>query len=228
VPVPGFGEYRDEEGAPFYCSRERDFATPENTYAEILRRFTAVVRNGIHMAYKKPQPIELEQLVDWHRSIFASTFPHQAGVLRAGPSFFGTRWNEDGRSRRRMVEGAAPERVRDELRIALGRYNGEIRTRPPERRLYREGLTTAAELYAEILRIHPFEDGNLRTAFPALQVALISLGVRPVDFEGEVERHDAALGWALKDVDTRTAEPFVDFLDERIQTASQDRWWDVP
>lgn len=206
MSVPGFGEHRDEEGAPFYLSREREFATPERTYAEILRRFTAVVRNGIHTALKTPQPIELEDLVAWHRSIFSSTFPHQAGVLRPGPSWFGVRWSEDGRPRRRMVEGVPPDRMRDELRAALGSYNAELRSRQPERRPYLEGLRTAAELYAAILRVHPFEDGNLRTAFPALQIALISLGVRPVDFEGDVADHDDALGWAIKDIGERTAK----------------------
>lgn len=72
-----------------------------------------------------------------------------------------------------------------------------------------------------ILRIHPFEDGNLRTAFPALQGALISLGAAPVDFEAAVAEHDEALGWALRpDFENRSLEPFVDLLIRRMHQAS--------
>ena len=50
------------------------------------------------------------------------------------------------------------------------------------------------------------DDGNLRSAFPALQGALVSLGGRTVDFQAALTEHDEALGWALRpDAENRTA-----------------------
>lgn len=87
-----------------------------------------------------------------------------------------------------------------------------------------DAARTAATVYAEILRIHPFEDGNLRAAFPALQCALVSLGALPVDFEAAVAEHDEALGWALRpEEERRTVAPFAEMLLGRIRDAGQDR-----
>jgi hypothetical protein len=72
----------------------------------------------------------------------------------------------------------------------------------------------------DILRIHPFDDGNLRGALPALQAALVSLGSPMVHFEAAVAEHDEALGWALRaDAESRTVEPFVELLLSRIRAS---------
>lgn len=216
MSVPGFGDLRDEPDAPFYLSREREFATPEKTAAEILRRFSGVVFNVIDAADRAPITLELEDVIGWHRAVFTSTFPHQAGQLRSGPTFFGVQWIEDGKHRHRMAQGAEPRFQRDEIRSALGAYNQEVRT--GRSRSLRAALTHAVALYTSLLRIHPFEDGNLRAAFPALQAALVSLGSFPVFFPHAVEEHDDAIGWALRpDGEHRSIEPFVDLLQARTE-----------
>jgi hypothetical protein len=104
-------------------------------------------------------------------------------------------------------------------------YNVELERCGPERRQLADALRTAAELYAALLRIHAFEDGNLRAAFPALQGALISLGAAPVHFESAVAEHDEAIGWALRPEATRhTVEPFVELLRARIEAAAGSAW----
>lgn len=227
MSVPGFGELRDEPDAPFYRSRERDFATPEKTAAEILRRFSAVVFNVIDAADRRPLTFELEGIVGWHRSVFASTFPHQAGVIRSGQAYFGIRWTEGGTARRRIAEGSEPAAIRDNVRSAVRTYNAAART--GQVRTLRESLTLAAALYAELLRIHPFEDGNLRAAFPALQGALVSLGAFPVYFPRAIAEHDEAIGWALRaDAENRTIEPFVDLLESRTNRAMRRGRHDLP
>lgn len=227
MSVPGFGELRDEPDAPFYRSRDRDFATPEKTAAEILRRFSAVVFNVIEAADRRPLTFELEDIMGWHRSVFASTFPHQAGVIRSAQAYFGIRWTEGGATRRRMAEGSEPAAVRDDVRTAVRTYNAVART--SQVRPLRESLTLAATLYAELLRIHPFEDGNLRAAFPALQGALVSLGAFPVYFPHAIAEHDEAIGWALRpDSENRTIEPFVDLLERRTNKAIRRGRHDLP
>jgi len=221
VVVPGFEDFRDEEGAPFYRSSVRAFATPEATLVEILRRFRSVMLGALEAAERRPVAIEVGDVLAWHRAIFASTFPHEAGEVRSGPTWFGVRWREHETLRRRMVEGVEPRHVRDDLWQVLKRYNDELRSRRPRERSLREALGAAAQLYAELLTIHPFEDGNLRAAFPALQTALLSLGAPAVHFHGAVAEHDEALGWALRpDAEMRTIQPFVDLLKKRIAESS--------
>lgn len=225
--VPGFSVIRDEPDAPFYLSRERGFSTPDATAAEILRGFSCVLFNVIEAADQAPMTLELEDVVGWHRLVFASTFPHQAGQVRSGPTYFGVRWTEPGTARRRMAQGSDPASIRDELRAALTAYNVEART--GRTRSLRAALTIAATLYADILRIHPFDDGNLRSAFPALQGALVSLGTFPVYFPNAIEEHDDAIGWALRpDAERRTVDPFVDLLEARTQRGVREGPRDVP
>jgi prophage maintenance system killer protein len=79
------------------------------------------------------------------------------------------RWREDGETQGGLVYVTDPGRTREELRAAFAAYNTERERRAPEQRSVREAAIAAASLYADILRTHPFEDGNLRVAFPALQ-----------------------------------------------------------
>jgi prophage maintenance system killer protein len=56
-----------------------------------------------------------------------------------------------------------------------------------------------ATLYAGILRVHPFADGNHRVGFVAMSSALWSLGLSNIEFEDddEVIIHDDTLAPAL-------------------------------
>jgi hypothetical protein len=75
----------------------------------------------------------------------------------------------------------------------------------------------------------PFEDGNLRASFPALQGALISLGAAPVHFDQAVAEHDEALGWALRpEAEKRTVVPIVELLARRTDEAAGAGWRRVP
>jgi fido (protein-threonine AMPylation protein) len=229
VIVPGFAEFHDAEDAPFYCSSVPAIATPQATAAEILRCFSDVVFGVLESARRRPRPMELDDLVRWHRATFRSTFPYQAGVVRSAPTWFGVRWREASDIKRRTVKGTDPSRVREQLRAVFRAYNAELEARPPQQRSFREALTAAAQLYAELLRIHPFEDGNLRAAFPALQGALVSLGAAPVHFERAVAEHDEAVGWALRPgAEQRTLGPFVELLARRTEEAAAQGWRGVP
>jgi fido (protein-threonine AMPylation protein) len=222
---PGFAPFRDEEDAQFFRSSVRPFDSPEATAGEIVRRFSQVVFAVMDEASRRPCHLGLDDLLRWHRATFKTTFPYQAGELRTGPTWFGVRWREQGELRRRTVTGSDPALVRDELRGAFATYNTERERRGPERRPLAVALGTAADLYAGLLRIHPFEDGNLRAAFPALQCALISLGAAPVHFEQAVAEHDEAIGWALRpEPALRSTEPFVELLRARIEGAARSGW----
>jgi fido (protein-threonine AMPylation protein) len=218
-PFPGFAAFRDDESSPFYRSHLPAFGT-----AEITGRLTRVVSAVVREAAWRPLPIGLEHLLRWHTAIFKTTFPYQAGQIRSAQTEFGARWREDGELRRSVIHGSDPGLVRAELRTAFAAYNTERERHTPEQRSARETAIVAASLYADILRTHPFEDGNLRGAFPALQVALVSLGGRVVDFEEALAEHDEALGWALRsDAENRTVVPFAELLLMRMSASGRRR-----
>lgn len=223
-PFPGFARFRDDRDAPFFASRMPAFPTPEATAAEVVACFSRVVFAVMREASRQPRRMNRADLVRWHRATFRTTFPFQAGRLREDAAAFEIRWREAGKLRKRPAEGSKVELVPAELDAAFAAYNAELAARAPEQRTLREAVSAAAALYAELLRIHPFEDGNLRAAFPALQAALISLGATAVDFDDAVSDHDEALGWALRpEPELRRLEPFVDLLVQRITMASTGR-----
>jgi prophage maintenance system killer protein len=73
-------------------------------------------------------------------------------------------------------------------------------------------------LYAGILRVHPFVDGNHRVSFVALSTALWSLGLPNVEFEDDADTiaHDDALVPALESKQG-SVEPFAQLLADLIQ-----------
>jgi len=75
-----------------------------------------------------------------------------------------------------------------------------------------QALAPPAALYVAVLRVHPFIDGNLRAAFVALQVALRSIGLPGVAFVRVRERHDEAIGWAVRGDEAQALDPLVALL----------------
>ena len=220
-PFPGFAGFRDARDAPFYSSRMPGFSTAETTAAEVVVCFSRVVFAVMREASRRPLRMSRADLLRWHRATFRTTFPYQAGKFREEAAVFEIRWREGGELRRQPLHGSAVFSIATEVDAAFAAYHAELAAHTPEQRTLREAVVGAAALYAELLRIHPFEDGNLRAAFPALQGALISLGAAAVDFEGAVAEHDEALGWALRsDAGHRTLEPFVDLIVRRITKAA--------
>lgn len=211
--VPGFTHIRDERGSALHLSRLPRLRTAGETGAEVLRCFSGVVFEVLESAARRPLRMSSDSLLRWHRATFRSSFPEHAGRFRDDGASFGIRWREHGRLCTDGVSGAPVERMGEELDAAFAAYNGELEARAPERRTTREAVTAAATLYTELLRIHPFPDGNHRACFPALQGALVSLGATAVHFEGAVDAHDDALARAVqRDPARRTIEPFAELL----------------
>lgn len=133
---------------------------------------------------------------------------------------YGALWRENGVQQRQLMDGLPVEEVRPALNVAFAAYDAELRRCEPARRHADEAIRTAVTLYAEVLRIHPFPDGNTRTTFPLLQVALRSLGGVPCHFAGGELARREALGWAVQpDPTRRTVEPLVAFVRERMETS---------
>jgi prophage maintenance system killer protein len=117
------------------------------------------------------------------------------------------------------LEGAAPETVRSELQTVCSSFNRQADALgDPDTTSVLDRTRVVAALYAGILRVHPFVDGNHRVSFVALSAALWSFGLPNVEFEDDAETiaHDDALVPALESKNG-DVEPFVQILADLIR-----------
>ncbi|HEY4812206.1 MAG TPA: Fic family protein [Solirubrobacteraceae bacterium] len=120
----------------------------------------------------------------------------------------------------RQIEGTAPDALVRDLAEVCTAFNGST----PQFDRHDIGITeqtrVVAALYAGILRVHPFADGNHRTAFVALSAALWSLGLPAVEFadDKDMTGHDSAVAPVLISRDG-DIEPFARLLATRIEDA---------
>ncbi|MGH2853137.1 MAG: Fic family protein [Solirubrobacteraceae bacterium] len=168
--------------------------------------------------WRRPLVIDIERVRWWHGAIFARQFPHDGGRFRKERAFFGV-MVRDGRIR--QIEGSPPEAVRHDLAEVCQAFNTALEQLNTPHVGALDRARTVGALYAGILRVHPFADGNHRTAFVALSAALWSLGMPAVEFADDEDMidHDDALIPALLSREGEI-EPFARLLVSRIERAS--------
>lgn len=227
--VGQFADFHDHPESPFYASAALGLG-PVETWEHITRRMDDLI-GRVCAANSPVDPFEIspEVLSSWHEEIFGDVFPDEAGRLR---------WRRDGdwdhvffgadigtvRSRQiKELRGAHPRKIRDLLRRACRQAITSIseiqrQLRAGEEPDFEEAVYAAARLYGKILRIHPWPDGNLRTAFVALQAALSALDLAAVEFK-DLARHDDMLGIAFQG-DDRPYEGLAALIAEILQEAA--------
>lgn len=207
---------------PHYCDREESRfyqasgLSPELTWRALGDELARVLGDAQRAFWRVPLRMDPERVCWWHGAIFARHFPHDSGRFRRDRAFFGVVIPNGGM---RQLEGAAPEAIRGELQTvcsSFNRYADEIGNLDATAVLNR--TRAVAALYAGILRVHPFVDGNHRVSFVALSAALWSFGLPNVEFEDDAETvaHDDALVPALESKDG-SIEPFAQLLADLIQ-----------
>jgi fido (protein-threonine AMPylation protein) len=215
----GFESFRDSDTAPYYRSERRRLSS-EETWTFINQRLHGLMRGVNDLARTGPVAITPDQLHRWHRYMFGEDF-WSGGRVRRGDIEYLARIVEKGAVRERRQRGSAPDRIRGDLEAACRAFQAHINSvlvGGGEVEM-KAGALAATELYAGILRIHPYEDGNGRAAFVALQAALRSQGMYAVSFD-DITRHDEALGPALRsDIDPNPG-PFAELVIERINAAA--------
>ncbi len=161
--------------------------------------------------------MDAERVRWWHGAIFGRSFPHDGGRFRRERAFFGVVTDRGGM---RQIEGSSPDALLRDLAEVCAAFNDGIARLDQRRTGIAEQTRVAAALYAGILRVHPFADGNHRTAFVALSAALWSLGLPAVEFadDKDMTDHDHAVAPALVSPN-RDIEPFARLLATRIEHA---------
>ncbi len=205
--------YRDREESRFY---QASGLLPEQTWQALGDELARVLDGAQRAFWRIPLSMDAERVRWWHGAIFAHHFPHDGGRFRRDRAFFGVVMPNGGM---RQLEGAAPEAIRSELQAVCSSFNRHAEALGnPDSTGILDRTRVVATLYAGILRVHPFADGNHRVSFVALSAALWSLGLPNVEFEDDTETiaHDDVLVPALASK-TGSIEPFGQLLADLIQ-----------
>jgi fido (protein-threonine AMPylation protein) len=210
----GFDGFRDSLEAPFYRAGA---SSPGETWAEAARRVNLVIESATAAARHRSVEMTVEHICRWHRGIFLTTFKSDAGRVREDYEHarFGIPIEIDGELIRSAMRGVLPKSaILTRLHAACETFNARRASleRGGQAPSAVEGVAPAADLYAEILEIHPFVDGNLRAAYVALQVGLVSLGLPTVRFGRVIARHDECLGLAIRQDAERTSAPLTELI----------------
>jgi prophage maintenance system killer protein len=117
------------------------------------------------------------------------------------------------------ARASAGARVSTRLEKSCRDFNGDIEaTEGRQTILLEELVLVAVRLYTKVLSIHPFVDGNGRTAFTILQYALVRSGLACVALDDYAE-HQWALGAALRIDSRQSYDPLQALLVAKLQRA---------
>ncbi len=176
-----------EVDAPQYTDDEK------RTLSENLRQVTEAVHGGALSS----RPIRSELLVDLHRALFQGVRSHAgrprgegfgSEVLRFGP------WYS---THRREVD-----RELTMLFRWLAAAVAELESHRDVEGYVESALRVALRAHTEVIRIHPFEDGNGRSSRLLLDCLLVRLDLAPVSFDIVRDEYIGALEEAFKSDDT--------------------------
>lgn len=216
-----FGPFNDQPDSPFYTAEE---FSPEATWEQIAERVVLATRTAVvHGATGRP--ITVVAVRRLHEIIFETTFPEHAGRLRVrGEEVqYGIVLGAAESPITQSARATAGARVLKRLERACAEFN-EAALAQDQREAMQldEVVLPAVRLYVKVLSIHPFLDGNGRTAYALLQYALIRSRLICVALE-DFPDHQRALGIALRDDSRQSYLPLRDLLvDKLVRAKPQD------
>lgn|GEM_PF-804496 len=209
----------DIPGSAFYEAAD---LSPEQTWDEIVGRVAAAAYQGVTAALEGKE-LRPRDLGLWHESIFGALFPDQAGRFVGGKD----------RSEYEITLGTREAPVSQVQAGTQGRYvsarltqicdelAGEVAiAQEQEGRHLHDATSAAARFYCKLLSSHPFEDGNGRVGYVALQHALVSLGATAVALP-DPDEHAIALGRGMRRDSRQSYEPLAELLEAKIRVSAE-------
>ncbi len=151
----------------------------------------------------------LKMLLDIHRALFERLFPDSAGCLRGPPPLLPV--NVDFGGIRGVAYDDVPRQCQalcaDVARL-LAELDG-LHGRLAQQQFDLEALKLASYLHCELIRIHPFRNGNGRTARMCMNYVAYRYGLRPIAFDRPQGQYLAAIRTWLS---RRRIDHFVNFM----------------
>ena len=182
------------------------FGDPLRTYTpaeeELLTLNLRHILERVHAGEFSRRPINVELLEELHRGIFAGVRIH-AGRCR-GPGV-GSEYLTFGphRSEQSMKVPVLLQQIFETFSKALASLEDNL----DHAEFEETAIRNSAWLHAEIIRVHPFEDGNGRTSRALMNLVLVRLGLRPIPIEAPKQEYLACLNHYYR---TQQLEPFLD------------------
>lgn len=214
-----FDDFRDEPESPFYVA---DGLSPQATWNAVTEAMrTAFAELAANPPKDAPTPEDIRQ---WHARIFEGTFPEMAGRVREPGSdsqsvTFGITIGTRDHPVVKQCRGTGAKRIGKRLERATREFARATASTAPVG--LGEVAFFLARLYAKILSIHPFIDGNLRTAYVVLQHASFSAGIgRGITF-ADYHDHDWAIGAALRPDGKQSYAPLASLIERAIRSPAK-------
>lgn len=214
-----FSDVSEKEGSTYHVA-------PGLTPAETWLRVTEELGRVLVLAMvegKRDRPLSVRDVDLIHRAIFAPVFGDAALSYRAlrhervqYPVVLGT----PEHPRYVVQEGSAPRSVEQKVRKTLRQFEtrvaalAELAAR--EEATLRDAVLPPVRLYGRIIGIHPWLDGNGRTAWVLLSYALQRCGLLEVALRPTSETR-LALGQAIAKTGSRDYVPMVDIVEDIIR-----------
>lgn len=223
-----FAEFQEDPRSAF---AKAPGLTEQQTWEEVRFHVGEVAALATAQALAKV-PVSSQMLDDWHRRIFESTFSAAAGRRRAGrePVFYTyvVSVDPDGELQTSGASGTGAGSLTRRLRKLCEQLNTTAErfdaarddTKREQLPALHDVTYAAARFYAKFLSAHPYPDGNGRTAYVALQYALVRLGATGVELADYAEQQ-IALGQALRTDSRQSYLGFADLLERKIRAAAK-------
>jgi fido (protein-threonine AMPylation protein) len=221
-----FAVFHDDPESELYCASGM---TPEETWRAITEQ-VAIVAADAAVEAARGYDATPRDIGRWHRLIFERWFPEQAGRVRVGEEQgqYGVVWGSRAAPELQTVVSCKGRNVQARLRRAFAGLQSAVAEREDahregRRRKLREATLPVAAFYAKLLSTHPFFDGNGRTAYVALQYALVRLGATGVALPDHDEQQ-WALGQGLRSGGRHhDYTPLADLFERTIRGSSPGR-----
>lgn len=143
-----------------------------------LQRQLHALTKAVYAGTYRDRPLSVELLQDLHAGLFLGVRDH-AGKIRSNEHGSETLTFGPNRSTHR-------DRVRaalDSIFVELSRAIASLDANRTDEAYERSAVHIAVWTHAEIIRVHPFEDGNGRTARLLMNCILLRVGLLPVQME---------------------------------------------
>ncbi len=164
-----------------------------------------------------------------HRGVFEPVFGEKTLSFRGldHPGVTYPVWGPGarGQPQMRVQSGSAPKQIRRAIGRAFTRLERDVadlalRGQRSDEIPLRDAVLPAVRIYAQIVAIHPWEDGNGRTAWLVLNHTLVRCGVLAVATDPSRETR-VALGRAITKTGRRDLQPLAELLVETIRASSK-------
>jgi fido (protein-threonine AMPylation protein) len=218
-----FSKTRDRDGSAYFCA---DNLTPEETsrrLVEEIMRVAAII--GTEAADERSLRANDLELI--HRGVFEPVFGEKTLDFREldHPGVTYPVWvmGARGEPQMRVQSGSAPKQIRRAIGRAFSRLERDVadltlRGQRSDEIPLRDAVLPAVRIYAQIVAVHPWEDGNGRTAWLVLTHTLIRCGVLAVATDPSRETR-VALGRAITKTGRHDLQPLAELLVETIRAS---------